>query len=168
MYSLKYAAPFLTHRVSSILIPLLCYGPSSQPYLSVMSYRTSIDGAVAIPEVFDLIVPPRDGRLPAAVTPGQVLTDTDAQTYPNVQNHDDVIKWKHFPRYWPIVRGIHRPPVNSPHKGQWRGALMFSLIWAGMDGWVNNRKAGDLRRQHTHYDVTVMLHELLPFNTRPS
>ena len=37
--------------------------------------------------------------------------------------HDDVIKWKHFPRYWPFVRGIHRPPVNSPHKGQWRGAF---------------------------------------------
>ena len=32
--------------------------------------------------------------------------------------HDDVIKWKHFPRYWPFVRGINRPPVNSPHKGQ--------------------------------------------------
>ena len=42
--------------------------------------------------------------------------------------HDDVIKWRHFPRYWPFVRGIHLPPVNSPHKGQWRGALMFSLI----------------------------------------
>ena len=39
--------------------------------------------------------------------------------------HDDVIKWKHFPRYWPFVRGIHRSPVNSPHEGQWRGALMF-------------------------------------------
>ena len=43
-------------------------------------------------------------------------------------SHDDVIKWKHFPRYWPFVRGIHRSPVNSPHKGQWRGSLMFSLI----------------------------------------
>ena len=42
--------------------------------------------------------------------------------------HDDVIKWKHFPRYWPFVRGIHRSPVNSSHKGQWCGALMFSLI----------------------------------------
>ena len=42
--------------------------------------------------------------------------------------HDDVIKWKHFLRYWPFVRGIHRSPVNSPHKGQWRGAFMFSLI----------------------------------------
>ena len=44
--------------------------------------------------------------------------------------HDDVIKWKHFPRYWPFVQGIHRSPVNSPHKGQWREALMFSLICA--------------------------------------
>ena len=32
--------------------------------------------------------------------------------------HDDVIKWKHFPRNWPFVRGIHRSPVNSPHKDQ--------------------------------------------------
>ena len=47
------------------------------------------------------------------------------------RSHDDVIKWKHFPRYWPFVRGIHRSPVNSPHKGQWRGALIFSLISAG-------------------------------------
>ena len=46
------------------------------------------------------------------------------------KSHDDVIKWKHFPRYWPFVRGIHRPPVNSPREGQWRGALIFSLIYA--------------------------------------
>ena len=44
--------------------------------------------------------------------------------------YDHVIKWKHFPRYWPFVRGIHWSPVNSPHKGPWRGALMFSLICA--------------------------------------
>ena len=60
--------------------------------------------------------------------------------------YDDVIKWKHFPRYWPFVRGIHRFPVNSPHKGQWRGALMFSLIFVWINDWVNNREAGDLRR----------------------
>ena len=70
--------------------------------------------------------------------------------------HDDVIKWKHFPRYWPFVRGIHRSTVNSPHKGQRRGALMFSLIHARIDGWVNNGEAGDLRRHHTNYDVTLM------------
>ena len=33
--------------------------------------------------------------------------------YQDENIHDDVIKWKHFPRYWPFVRGIHRPPVNS-------------------------------------------------------
>ena len=49
--------------------------------------------------------------------------------------YDDVIKWKHFPRYWPSVRGIHRSPVNSPHKGQWHGALMFSLICFWINGW---------------------------------
>ena len=70
--------------------------------------------------------------------------------------HDDVIKWKHFPRYWPFVRGIHRSPVNSTHKGQWRGALMFSLICIWINGWVNNREAGDLRRYRAHYDVIVM------------
>ena len=73
------------------------------------------------------------------------------------QIHDDVIKWKHFPRYWPFVRGIHWSPVNSSHKGQRRGALMFSLICAWINGWVNNREAGDLRRQLAHYDVIVML-----------
>ena len=69
--------------------------------------------------------------------------------------HDDVIKWKHFPRYWPFVRGIHRSLVNSPHKGQWRRVLMFYLIWT--NDWVNNRDAGDLRRHCTHYNVTVMI-----------
>ena len=48
---------------------------------------------------------------------------------------DDVIKWK-----------------NSPHKGQWRGALAFSLICAGTNGWVNNLDAGDLRRHRAHYE----------------
>ena len=70
---------------------------------------------------------------------------------------DDVIKWKPFPGYWPFVRGIHRSPVNSPHKGQWRGALMFSLICVWINGWVNNREAGDLRCYRAHYDVIVML-----------
>ena len=70
--------------------------------------------------------------------------------------HDDVIKWKNFPRYWPFVRGIHRSKVNSPHKGQWRRALMVSLICAWINAWVNNREAGDLRRHHAHYDVIVM------------
>ena len=73
---------------------------------------------------------------------------------------DELSWWRHqmenFQRYWPFVRGIHRYPVNSPHKGQWRRALMFSLICARVNGWVNNGEAGDLRRNRAHYGVTVM------------
>ena len=76
---------------------------------------------------------------------------------PFVWDHDDVIKWKHFPRYWPFVRGIHRSPVNSAHKGQLRGASIFSLICAWINNWVNNGEAGDLRRHRSHYDVIVMM-----------
>ena len=70
--------------------------------------------------------------------------------------HDDVIKWKHFPCCWPSVRGIHRSPMNSIHKAQWRGALMFSLICAWTNDWVNNRYARDLQRHRARYDVTVI------------
>ena len=67
-------------------------------------------------------------------------------------------RWrKHFPRYWLFARGIPWSPVNSPHKGQWRAALMLSLICAWTNSWVNNRDAGDLRHHHAHYDVTVMV-----------
>ena len=74
----------------------------------------------------------------------------------NSYSHDDVIKWRHFPCYWPFVRGFHRTAVESLHNDQWRGALMFSLICAWTDIWANNRDAGDLRRYCTHYDVTVV------------
>ena len=70
--------------------------------------------------------------------------------------HDDVIIWKHVPCYWHFVRGIHRSPVNSPHKGQWRVALMFSLIYAWTNTWGNNEDAGDLRRHRAHYDIIVI------------
>ena len=48
------------------------------------------------------------------------------------------------------------PGTNSPHKGQWRGALMFALICVWINGWVNTREAGDLGRHRAHYDVTVV------------
>ena len=71
------------------------------------------------------------------------------------------ISWLHlqmelFPRYWPFVQGIHRSPVNSPHKGQWHGALMFSLICAWINSWVHNREAGGLRCHRANYDVIGM------------
>ena len=71
-------------------------------------------------------------------------------------HHYDVIKWKRFQRYWPFVRGIHRSPMNSPHKGQWRRALMFSLNYAWTNDWENTPDAGDLRRHRAHYDLNVM------------
>ena len=89
------------------------------------------------------------------VVPSLLFYDTSLKIV-DIKGHDDVIKWKYFPRYWPFVREIHRSPVNFPHKGQWRGALMFTLICARMNGWVNNGEAGDLRRYLTHYDVIVM------------
>ena len=98
-------------------------------------------------------------------TPNDDLTQTIAYAMSAlIQNcecdfpeiHDDVIKWKHLPRNWPFVRGIHRSPVNSPHKDQWRGALMFPLIFAWIYGCTNNREAGDLRRHRAHYDDNVM------------
>ena len=73
-----------------------------------------------------------------------------------LQTHYDIIKWKHIPCCWQFMRGIHRSPVNSLHKGQWCGALMFSLICAWINSWVNNREAGDLKRHCAHYDITVM------------
>ena len=87
-------------------------------------------------------------RILSGLGPGAYFT--------NGCSHDDVIKWKLFPHNWSFVRGIHRPPVNSPHKGQRRGALMFSLICARINGWVNNREAGELRRYRAHYNVIVM------------
>ena len=81
----------------------------------------------------------------------------------SITSHDDVIKRKHFPRYWPFVWGIHRSPVNSPHKVQWRGASMFSSICAWANGWVNNPYAGNFRRHRAHYYVIVMIIGLTPW-----
>ena len=69
---------------------------------------------------------------------------------------DDVIKWKHFPRNWSFVRGIHRWLMDSPHKGQGHGALKFPLVCAWTNARANNRKAGDLRSHRAHYNFTVM------------
>ena len=57
-----------------------------------------------------------------------------------------------------LVTGIHRSPMNSPHKSQWRRALIFSLICAWTNGWANHGDAGDLRRNRAHYGITVMHH----------
>ena len=71
-----------------------------------------------------------------------------------------------------ICAGFHRSLVNSPQKGQGRGALMFSLICAWINGWVNNGEAGDMRRHRAHYDVTnkdpIYFYALLRFTKMTS
>ena len=68
--------------------------------------------------------------------------------------------WRHqmdtFSALLALCAGNSPVPVNSPHKGQWRRALMFSLMCAWINGWVNNREAGDLRRNRAHYYDNVM------------
>ena len=85
---------------------------------------------------------------------------------PRTNVRDDVIKWKHFPRYWPFVRGIHRSPVNSQHKGQWRGA--FNDVF--FDLRLNKRLsgAGYLRHQRAHDDVIVMVSTTASRNDTPA
>ena len=70
-----------------------------------------------------------------------------------MENHDGVIKWKHFPRYWPFVRWIHRPPVDSFTKTS--AAELWCFLWSA-NGRTNNWDADDLRRHCTDYDVTDM------------
>ena len=65
------------------------------------------------------------------------------------RGHHDVI----------VMRGIHRSPVSSPQKVQWRRALMHSLNCAWTNSWVNNRDAGELRRHRPHYDDTVIMRD---------
>ena len=70
--------------------------------------------------------------------------------------HDDVIKWKHFPLYWPFVWGIHRSRWIPRTKASDAELSCFSLICARINYWVNNREARDLRCHRGHYDVNVM------------
>ena len=82
----------------------------------------------------------------------------------NVFNHVEWIIhlswWRHqmktFPRYWPLCGEFTGHRWIPLTKCQCRGALMFSLICVWINGWVNNRKAGDLRRHPAHYGTTVM------------
>ena len=61
-------------------------------------------------------------------------------------SHCDVIKWKHFPRYWPFVRGIHLSPVDSPHKGPVTRTSDVPLLSVWTNGWTNSRLVGNSRR----------------------
>ena len=67
--------------------------------------------------------------------------------------------WRHQMETFSALLAIcagNSPAPGEQHEGQWRGALMFSLICAWINGWVNNGEAGDLRCHRAHYDVIVM------------
>ena len=74
--------------------------------------------------------------------------------------------WRHqmetFSALLALCAGNSPVPVKYPHKGQWRGALMFPLICVCINGWVNNREAGDSRHYRGHYDVNVMKSPIFP------
>ena len=78
----------------------------------------------------------------------QIITSTNVDSW-----------WRHqmetFSALLALCAGNSPVSVNSPHKGHWRGALVFSFICAWINDWVNNREAGDLRRHRGHYDVNV-------------
>ena len=72
------------------------------------------------------------------------------------RSHDDVMNWKHFLRYWPFVRGIHRSPMDSPSQRPVTRNFDVFFDLRPKRGCASNRDAGDLRRHRAHYDVTVM------------
>ena len=123
---------------------------SIDPILTLLFHKLVNTCKTYIRRLFSFVIYPHTSNLSHTLVGTTIVDHSDV-----VGTHDDVIKWKYFPRYWPFVRGIHQSPVNSPHKGQWRGALMFTLICARINGWVNNHEAGDLRRHRAHYDVTA-------------
>ena len=120
---------------------------------SIMQYRVTLCRVVMRVD-YVIIAWARFQQSHCYVNPN--CTWSASRLYNTRSGHDDVITWKHFPRYWPFGRGIHWSPVHSPHKGQWRGALMFPLICARRNQCANNREAGDFRRHRALYDVIVM------------
>ena len=140
-------------RSANGLNPCLCTynGIFTKGYVKVNFDSFVYSGIYSLlrPKTLDQIVPRNPWCMTKLRLAAPFLWTWSAESETHI--HDDVIKWKHFPRCWSFVQGIHRSPVNSPHKGQWRGALMFSLI------------AGDLRRHRAHYDVIVMFLNFLTY-----
>ena len=96
----------------------------------------------------------RSGKNIYKLHPMNHLRDISRTNRWSYTHHDDLIKWKHFHRYWLFVRGIHLSRWIPRTKAS--DAEMFSLICASINACVNNREASDLRRHRAHYDVIVL------------
>ena len=101
--------------------------------------------------IWDDIFARKDNSLPS---PWAQLNCTASPRY--IFRHDDIIKWKHFTRYWPFCAGNSLVTGEFPSQRPVTRSFDFSLIYAWINGWVNYRKAGDLRLYRAHYDVTVL------------
>ena len=76
-------------------------------------------------------------------------------------HHGDVIKWKLFFRYWPLVReytGLRWIPLTVASD-----AMLWCFVWSVplTNDWANSRDAGGLRRHRAHDEVTVLISEKL-------
>ena len=112
-------------------ISIRCWIPDDTAYLTLTDELWGVS-FVKIFEKIDRVITVRYSWTPHRR--GCDFKCVSSNTTWGLMPHDDVIRWKHFPRYWPFVRGIHRSSVNFPHKGQWRVALMLSLICVWIDG----------------------------------
>ena len=74
--------------------------------------------------------------------------------------------WRHQMETFSMLLALcaGNSPVTGefPSQGQWRRALIFSLICAWINACVNNHEAGDLRCHCTHYDV-IVIEDMLSF-----
>ena len=115
--------------------------------VQIMAWRRPGDKPLSEPTLIGLLTH-------ICVTRPQWVNDRGTNSYHtlHINNLPRFVKWYLITE----IKHCHRSPTSSPRKGQWRGALMFSSICTWMNGWVNNRDAGDLRRYHTHHDVRVM------------
>ena len=107
-------------KTSKLRVTSLCVGNSPGPVNS--PHKGPVTRKMFPFDDVVMIGSGRKGRKGQVIASAKVDPDLCRHMAPL---HDDIIKWKHFPRYWPFVRRIQRSPVNFPHKGQSRGDLMF-------------------------------------------
>ena len=86
---------------------------------------------------------------------GTYLPNLVRWTMPCITRHDDVMTWEGFPHYWPFSWWRHQMETISASLAICAGNSWFALICARINGWANNREAGDLRRRCTNYDAIV-------------
>ena len=73
-----------------------------------------------------------------------------------IEHLDSTTWWRHKMETFSALLVFCADNSHSPNKGQWRGALIHSLICAWTNSWANTEDAGDLRSHRAHHDATIM------------